>query len=59
MKLGTQIPVYVTRETANGYIGALFFNAYACLSVLFLVIANALLWGAVGIIAALNSLGLT
>ncbi len=55
-QLGTQAPIYVTRETAGGLTGSYYLALGWTLLVMVIVLANILLWGAVGIAAAVGAL---
>lgn len=52
---GAQIPVYVTRKNADGFVGTYSFAAWLVVLVQFLVSINIVLWGAAGVYAAVRS----
>lgn len=49
--LKTQLPYYVTRKTADGYIGSFYMSAWLIILAQLLLVANVILWGLFGIVA--------
>ena len=54
MSLKTSIPVYVTRETADGLTGSWSMSAWIPLLVMLLVAANAVGWGIYGLVVLIE-----
>lgn len=54
MSLFTSMPIYVTREDADGFIGAFSMSIWMPLLAMLLVWANAIVWGVVGLIYAVR-----
>lgn len=54
--LGTPLPIYVTRENANGQIAEFTLSAWMILLAMFIVWANVVLWGAYGLAAVVRAL---
>lgn len=50
------IPVYVSRQTANGEIAHVDFPGWFIIPAQFLLVLNVFLWGIVGVVEALKSL---
>jgi hypothetical protein len=46
---GTELPVYVTNETADGKIGSFTLNAYVAFAIYMIAIFNAFGWGVYGL----------
>lgn len=52
--LGTAMPVYVTRQTADGLIAQYSLSLWMTLLAVFLLWANVVAWGIVGLIYAVR-----
>lgn len=50
------VPFYVTRRNADGEIATWSVNAWIALAIIFVVSLNIVLWGTVGLVAALGIL---
>lgn len=50
--LGTSIPVYTTRKTADGYTMTYSMSAWMPFLALFLVVLNMIVWGVIGLYEA-------
>lgn len=49
--MNKQMPVYVTRKNADGWIGTVWLNAYAVVGAATLVLANLVGWSIFGLVA--------
>lgn len=52
--LGISVPIYVTRQSANGETGSYFISLWVSLLCILIAILNIVLWGGIGIYEAIS-----